>query len=52
MSEITEFEKWRAIRASVGGAGDVLVWVALVATMGGWYASVGDVVDILVWVAC
>ena len=25
------FEKWRAIRASVGGVGGVLVWVAWVA---------------------
>ena len=36
----------------MGGAGDVLVWVALVARLRGWCASVGDVVDILAWVAC
>ena len=27
-SDVLEFEKWRAIRASVGGAGGVLAWVA------------------------
>ena len=52
MSEIIEFENWRAIRASVGGAGDMLVWVAFVACLRGWRASVGGVVDILAWVAC
>ena len=36
----TEFEKWHAIRASVGGVGGVLAWVAC---MRGWRASVGAV---------
>ena len=43
---IFEFEKWRAIRASVGG---VLAWVAWIACLRGWCASVGGV---LTWVAC
>ena len=30
-AEIIEFEKWRAIRASVGGVDGVLAWVAWVA---------------------
>ena len=39
-----EFEKWRAICASVGdvdGMGGVLPWVARVACLCGWHASVG-----------
>ena len=39
-----EFEKWLAIRASVGGVGGVLAWVTC---QRGWHAYVGDV---LVWV--
>ena len=38
VSQFFEFEKWRAIRASVGG---VHVW---------WHASVGDVGGMLAWV--
>ena len=45
----TEFEKWRAVRGSVGG---VLAWVAWVACLRGWHASVGDVGGVLAWVAC
>ena len=41
-----EFQKWRAIRASVGG---VLAWVVWVVCLRGWRASVGGV---LAWVAC
>ena len=37
---LKEFEKWRAIRASVGGVGGVLAWVT---------CCVGGV---LAWVAC
>ena len=44
-----EFQKWRAIRASVGGVGGVLAWVAWVVCLRGWRASVGGV---LAWVAC
>ena len=44
-----EFEKWHAIRASVGGVGGVL---ACVACLRGWHASVGVVVGVLAWVAC
>ena len=32
-----EFEKWRAIRAGVGGVGDVLAWVMYLRR---WRASV------------
>ena len=44
-----EFEKWRAIRASVGGVGGVLAWVAC---LEGWCASVGGMGGLLSWVAC
>ena len=39
-----EFEKWRTIRASVGGVGSVLAWVAWMACLRVWCASVGGVV--------
>ena len=39
-----EFEKWRAIRASVGG---VLAWVAC---LRGWRACVGGLGSVLAWV--
>ena len=54
-----EFEKWRAIcasarsvclrewRASMGGVGGVLVWVAC---QRGWRGNLGYVVDMLAWV--
>ena len=51
--EIYEFEKWHAIRASVGGVGGVLAWVAWVACLcgwRGWRASVGDVPAWVIWV--
>ena len=41
-----EFEKWRAIRACVGGVGGVL------ACLRGWHASVGDVDGVLAWLVC
>ena len=44
-----EFEKWRAIRASVGGVGDVQAWVLWVECLRGWHASVGDVGGVLTW---
>ena len=46
-----EFEKWRAIRANVGGVGGVLAWVAWVAYLSGWHASVGNVGGLLARVA-
>ena len=44
-----EFEKLRAIRASVGG---VLAWVTWVACLHEWRASVGSLCGVLAWVAC
>ena len=44
-----EFEKWRAIRACVGG---VLAWVACYSCLRGWHASVGDVDGVLAWLVC
>ena len=41
---VSEFEKLRAIRASVGGVGNVLVWVTY---LRGWHASVGSVGGVL-----
>ena len=38
-----EFEKWRAIRASVGGVGDVLAWVMYLRR---WRASVHNAGDL------
>ena len=49
--EDSEFEKWRAIRASVGGVGDVLAWVTWVVCLRGWRASMGGVGGMLAWVA-
>ena len=46
-----DFEKWRAIRVSVGSVGGVLAWVAWVAYLHGWCASVHDVGGVLAWVA-
>ena len=34
-SVLTEFEKWRAIRASVGGVGGAITWVQWVAYLRG-----------------
>ena len=45
-SHQNEFEKWCAIRASVGGVGGVLAWVASQRT------CVGGVSGVLAWVAC
>ena len=47
-----EFEKWRAICASVGGVGGVLAWVVQMTCLRGWRASVGDVGGVLAWMAC
>ena len=49
---VKEFEKWRAIRASVGGVGGMPAWGGR-----GWRACVGDGVLACVgavptWVAC
>ena len=47
-----EFEKWRAIRASVG---DMLAWLAWVACLRGWCgwrAYVGGVLAWVAWAAC
>ena len=57
---VREFEKWRAIRASVSG---VLAWVTCQRVWRGWHACVGDVLvwvgwvgacvdDVLAWVTC
>ena len=46
---VSEFEKLRAIRASVGGVGNVLVWVTC---LRGWHASMGSVGGVLAWMAC
>ena len=57
-SNKNEFEKWRAIRACVGGVlawvtwwrvyvGGALAWVAWVAYLRGWRARVGDVGGVL-----
>ena len=40
-SVLIESEKWRAIRASVGGVGGVITWVPWVAYLRGWRASAG-----------
>ena len=40
---IYEFQKWRAVRASVGGVGGVLAW---------WHASMGGLGVVLAWVVC
>ena len=45
-----EFEKWRAIRASVGGVGGALTWVTWVECLRGWHGNEGDVVGVLAWV--
>ena len=44
-----DFTKRHAICASVGGVGDMHVWVALVMCLCGWCASVGGM---LAWVGC
>ena len=46
-----EFEKWRAIRPSLGGVGGVLVWVACLRGWCGWrpIVIVTVVVEILSW---
>ena len=44
-----EFEKWRAIRTSMGSVGGML---ACVAYLCGWRAGVGGVDCVLAWVAC
>ena len=49
-SKKLQFEKWRAIRASVNGVGGVLALVTWVSCLRGWHANFGYVVDILVWV--
>lgn len=46
---VTEFEKWRAIRTSMGSVGGML---ACVAYLCGWRAGVGGVDCVLAWVAC
>ena len=43
---ISEFEKWRAIRASVGG---VLAWVSC---LRGCRARMGGVLTWVTWLAC
>ena len=48
-SDTNEFEKRRAIRASVGSVGGVL---ARMACQRGWRACVGHVLAWLAWVAC
>ena len=50
ISEKAEFEKWRAIRASVSDVGGVLAWVTWVARLHGWRANVGYLVGVLAWV--
>ena len=61
-----EFEKWRAIRTSVGGVGGVLAWIAWVAwcidgvlawvaCLRGWHggrACVGGVLTWVTWLTC
>ena len=39
-----EFEKWHAIRASVGGVAGVFAWVRCKRGLRGWCASVNKVV--------
>ena len=46
-----EFEKWRAIRGSVGGVDNVVAWVAWVMCLHGWCTSVAGMCDVLAWVA-
>ena len=41
-----------AVRASVGGMGGGLAWVAWVTCLRGQRASVGGVDGVLTWVAC
>ena len=43
-----EFEKWRAIRANVGGVGGMLAWVISQSGRRGRRACVGNVLS---WVA-
>ena len=54
-SKKLQFEKWRAIRASVNGVGGVLALVTWVPCLRGWHANVGGVDgldSVLAWVAC
>ena len=46
-----EFDKWRAIRATVGGVCVVLAWVTCKRGCCGWRASVDKVVGVLALVA-
>ena len=46
-----ELDKWRAIRATVGGVGVVLAWVTCKRGCRGWRASVDKVVGVLALVA-
>ena len=46
-----ELDKWRAIRATVGGVGVVLAWVTCKRGYRGWRASVDKVVGVLALVA-
>ena len=52
ISKLNEFEKWRAIRVSVGSVGGVLEWVAWVACLRGWHVWCAYVGGVLVWLAC
>ena len=44
-----EFEKWRAICASVGGVLVWVVWVAYQRVRRGWHTSVGDMSGLSAW---
>ena len=50
-SDQKELAKWRAIRASVGGVDDVLMWVAWLHWGRASVSSVGGVGGVLAWVA-
>ena len=51
-SDTNEFEKRRAIRASVGSVGGVLARMTCQQGWRGWCACVGHVLAWLAWVAC
>ena len=46
---INDFEKWCAFRASVGGVGGVLAWVACYRV---WCACVGGMLELVASVVC
>ena len=50
--DLSEFEKWRAIRASFGSMGGVLAWVACLRGQCGWRACVLGAGGVLTWGAC